>query len=80
MAISFHDPSPCGFNLRRLNQFSGGFSYETIISVPREAICAPAHIKRPNNRPGVAPDSTALCEKVLEPVLEKFGRFAITYG
>jgi hypothetical protein len=80
MAISFHDFAPCGFNLQRLNQFSGGFICETIISVPREAICAPAHRRRPNNRAGVAPDSTALCEKVPEPMLEKFGQFAITDG
>ena len=57
MAISFHDPSPCGFNLRRLNQFSGGFIWETTIFVPCEAICSPAHIRKPNNRPVVAPDS-----------------------
>jgi len=58
MAISFHDPSPCGFNLRRLNQLSGGFICESIVSVPREAICASAHRRRPNNRPVVPPDST----------------------
>jgi len=35
MAISFHDSSPCGFNLWCLNQFSGAFICATIISIPR---------------------------------------------
>src|SRR5450759_443212 len=57
MAISFHDSSPCGFNLWRPKQLSGGFIWSNIMSVPPKLVCSVAYI-RPNNRPVVAPDST----------------------
>src|SRR5450759_4573163 len=57
MAIPFHDPSPCGFNLFRLKQLSGGFICAVIISVPSKVVCSVAYI-RPSNRPVVAPDLT----------------------
>ena len=41
---------------------------------------ASGHSNQPNDCDAVIRAGRALCERVLEPVLAKFGRFAITYG